>query len=110
MESIEMDRTIPHIVVTGYVKVAPKDSEAFVKMLQAHVPRVRKKDGCIAYAFAADVLDPDVVRMSEAWRDQESLEAHLADKEFQGVLEELAHIGLIARSVQRYDVSSSTEI
>jgi quinol monooxygenase YgiN len=110
MESNEMDTTIPRIVVTGYIKVAPKDREAFVKMLQAHVPRVRRKDGCIAYAFAADVLDPDVVRMSEAWRDLQSLEAHLADEEFQGVLKELAHIEFIERRVQRYDASSVTEI
>jgi quinol monooxygenase YgiN len=50
-------------VVTGYVKVAPKDRAAFVAVLRAHVPRALKKDGCIAYAFAADLLDPNVVRM-----------------------------------------------
>jgi quinol monooxygenase YgiN len=105
-----MDSIIPRIVVAGYVKVAPKNREAFVKVLHAHVPRVRKKDGCVAYVFAADVLDPDVVRMSEVWRDLRSLEAHLADDEFQGVLKELAQIEFIERSVQRYDVSSVAEI
>jgi quinol monooxygenase YgiN len=97
-------------VVTGFVKVAPKDREAFVKILQAHVPRVRRKGSCIAYAFAADVLDPDAVQMSEAWRDLHSLEAHLIAEEFRGVLKELAHIEFIERSVQRCDVSSVTEI
>jgi quinol monooxygenase YgiN len=110
MESNQMDRTVPRIVVTGYVKVARKDREAFVKMLQAHVPRVRRKDGCIAYAFAADVLDPDAVQMSEAWRDLQSLEAHLIDEEFREVLKELVHIDVIERSVQRYDVLSVTGI
>jgi quinol monooxygenase YgiN len=52
-------------VITGYVKVAPKDRAAFVAVLGAYVPHVLKTDGCIAYAFAADLLDPNVVRMSE---------------------------------------------
>ncbi len=110
IEDNEMEKIAPSIVVTGFVKVDPRDREAFVKLLQAHVPRVRKKDGCIAYAFAADMLDPNVVRMSEAWRDQKSLTAHLADDEFQGVLKELGQIEIIERSVQRYDVSSVTDI
>ena len=105
-----MDTASPGVVVAGYIKVAPRDREAFVKVLQAHVPRVRSKDGCIAYAFAIDVVDPDVVRMSEAWRDRQSLEAHLADDEFQGVQKQLVHIQFIERSVQRYDVSSVTDI
>jgi quinol monooxygenase YgiN len=105
-----MDKANPNIVVAGYIKVAPKDREALVKVLQAHVPRVRKKHGCIAYTFAVDVVDANVVRMSEAWRDRQSLETHLADHEFQGVQKELVHIEFIERSVQRYDVSSVTNI
>jgi quinol monooxygenase YgiN len=105
-----MDKANPSIVVAGHIKVASKDREALVKVLQAHVPRVRKKDGCVAYTFAVDVVEPNVVRMSEAWRDQQSLETHLADDEFQGVQKELAHVKFIERSVQRYDVSSVTDI
>jgi len=105
-----MNKTNQSIAVLGYIKIAPTDREAFVKVLQTHVPRVRKKNGCIAYAFAVDVVDPNVVRMSEAWRDRQSLEAHLADDEFRGVQKELAHIKFIERSVQRYDVSSVTDI
>jgi quinol monooxygenase YgiN len=47
-------------------------------------------DGCVAYTFAIDVVDPNVVRMSESRRDQQSLETHLAGDEFQGVQKELA--------------------
>jgi quinol monooxygenase YgiN len=105
-----MDKTNPSVVVAGYIKVVRKDREAFVEVLQAYVPRVRKKDGCIAYTFAVDVVDPNVVRMSEAWRDRQSLETHLVDDEFQGVREVLVDIEFIERSVQRYDVSSVTHI
>jgi hypothetical protein len=36
----EMDKTNPSVVVAGYIEVAPKDHEAFVKVLQAHVRKV----------------------------------------------------------------------
>ena len=105
-----MDKANPSVVVAGYIKIAPKDRAAFAKVLQAHVPSVRKKGGCIAYTFAVDVVDPNVVRMSEAWRDQQSFETHLADDEFQGVRKELVHIEFIERSVQRCNVSSVIDI
>jgi quinol monooxygenase YgiN len=101
-----MDRSNPSVVVAGYVKVALKHREAFVKVCSARP----KENGCIAYAFAVDVVDPNVARMSEAWRDQQSLETHLADDDFQGVRKELMRIEFIERSVQRYNVSSVTDI
>jgi quinol monooxygenase YgiN len=110
MKDYEMDKISPSVVVTGYVRVAFKDREVFIRVLQAHIPRVLKKDGCIAYAFATDVLDLNMLRMSEAWRDQKSLDAHLADDEFQATLKELAQVEIIARHVQRYEVSSTTDI
>jgi quinol monooxygenase YgiN len=64
-----MDEANPSFVLAGYMKVAPKDRATSVKVLQPHVPRIRKKDGCIAYTFAVDVVDTHVVRMIEAWRD-----------------------------------------
>jgi hypothetical protein len=35
-----MDKADPSVAVAGYIKVVPKDREAHVKALQAHVPRV----------------------------------------------------------------------
>jgi hypothetical protein len=39
MEDNEVDKVNPSIVVTGYIKIAPKDREVFVKVLRAHVLR-----------------------------------------------------------------------
>jgi quinol monooxygenase YgiN len=102
----------PHstIVVTGFVQVAAKDRDSFLDVLRAHVPRVRRKDGCIAYAFAVDALDPNLLRMSESWRDLAALNAHLADDEFKGTLASLAGLDITARSVQRHEVASTIEI
>jgi quinol monooxygenase YgiN len=51
-----------------------------------------------------------VVRMSEVWRDQKALATHLADDEFQATMKELAGVEIVARNVQKYEVSSTTDI
>lgn len=38
-----MDKANPSLVVAGYIKVVPKDREAFVKVLQAHVPGAERR-------------------------------------------------------------------
>ena len=99
-----------NIVVAGYMRVAPTDRDTFIKVLQRHVPRVLEKGGCIAYSFSADFLDPNVVRVSELWRDLRSLEAHLASEEFLSTLNELSQVEFLERSVQRYNVTLGTNI
>ena len=103
-------KTSANIVVTGYMRVASTDRDNFIRVLQRHVPRVRGKDGCIAYSFSADFLDPDVVRVSELWRDLRALEEHLASEEFLSTLNELSQVEFLERSVQRYDVTRGTNI
>ncbi len=86
------------------------DNSRIISRTGPHVQRTRKKAGCIAYAFAADVSDPGIIRLSEAWRDLKSLEAHLADDEFQAVQQETVKLRILERNVQRYKVSSTTDI
>ncbi len=51
-----------------------------------------------------------MIRLSEAWHDLKSLEAHLADVEFQAVQRETVKLRILERNVQRYEVSSTTDI
>jgi quinol monooxygenase YgiN len=110
MTSNQNTKISANIVVVGYIRVAPADRDNFINVLQLHVPRVREKDGCIAYSFSADFLDPNVVRVSELWQDLRSLEEHLASEEFLSTLNELSQVEFLERSVQRYDVTVGTNI
>jgi quinol monooxygenase YgiN len=105
-----MNGSDPRIVVVGYLRIAGEDRDTLVEMLKPHVQRARKKDGWIAYTFAADALDPCIVRWSEVWRDLNSLETHLADDEFQAMRKETVKLRILERNVQRYRVSSTTDI
>lgn len=44
--------------------------------MAAQVAATEAEDGCIAYRFSVDVTDPDLLHISERWRDQAALTAH----------------------------------
>ena len=36
----------------------------------------RAEAGCVAYAYAEDVIEPGLLRVNEAWTDRAALDAH----------------------------------
>ncbi|MGY6552578.1 MAG: putative quinol monooxygenase [Erythrobacter sp.] len=38
----------------------------------------RAEEGCIAYSFTLDVLDPGILHIVEKWQDEAALAAHFA--------------------------------
>lgn len=65
------------IVVMGTLKLADGGVERLRSAIEAMVPATRAEAGCEHYALAADIADPDLLHVSERWRDQGALGAHL---------------------------------
>ena len=64
------------IVVIGSFRIPPSMIEVVRPVMEAMITASRAEQGCIEYAYALDVLDEGLVRVSEKWRDREALEAH----------------------------------
>lgn len=64
------------IIIAGTVRVPPENLARFKPHMEAMLAASRAEDGCHAYSYAIDVLDPGLVRVFEAWRDQACLDAH----------------------------------
>lgn len=43
----------------------------------------RAEPGVLAYTFAADILDPELIRIFEIYSDQAALDHHMASEHFQ---------------------------
>lgn len=65
------------IIVSGEVRFASGEIERLGPLLRASVEGARAEDGCLAYHYGRDTLDPDLLVISERWRDAASLEAHM---------------------------------
>jgi quinol monooxygenase YgiN len=66
------------IIVQGHARFAPGTIAVHHDALIAMVTATRAEDGCDLYAFAFDALDPDCMHITERWRDQAALDAHMA--------------------------------
>jgi quinol monooxygenase YgiN len=64
------------IIIEGTVRVPPTELEKARPIMQQMIRASRAEAGCIDYAYAVDVLDPGLIRVSERWESREALAAH----------------------------------
>jgi quinol monooxygenase YgiN len=65
----------------------------------------RSEAGCIDYAYAIDLLDPGLVRVSERWESREALAAHVASDHIRRWRALWPEIGVSDRQLRMYDAS-----
>ena len=66
-----------------------------------------KNDGCIAYDVAVDPFDSDLIRFSELWPSQTSLDKHLIAPHIKPWRAVTKQCGLLAREFTAYELSGS---
>ena len=64
------------IMVAGTVRVPPANVAAFRPHMKAMIKASRDEDGCEAYGYAEDVVEPGLMHVFEVWRDRSALDAH----------------------------------
>ena len=64
------------IQINGTIKLGRTIDAATRKAIVEMVRASRAEDGCLDYAFATDLADPDTLILFERWRDQAALDAH----------------------------------
>ena len=62
--------------IEGWLKLATGEFEKVREQAIAMVKATNEEQGCLHYAFAQDISDPDLIRISERWDSQEALAAH----------------------------------
>ena len=98
------------VIVMGTVKLAPDRVEAARPAMQRMVEASRAEAGCIAYAYAQDVLDPETIHVAEKWRDRAALTEHFATPhmaEWRGVMGEL---GLTGRDLRIFETDEGAPL
>jgi len=92
------------ILVVGHFRV-PVESLAAIRPLMGKViAETVREDGCMEYAYAEDVSEPGLVRVSEKWRDRACLAAHFASPHMADWQRERAALGLHDRNIRIWDV------
>ena len=66
------------LIVLGKAYIGESAMEQAQPVIANMVAASTAESGCIAYAFAQDVLDPSVLHIVEKWQDEAALTAHFA--------------------------------
>lgn len=64
------------IILQGHARFASGTLDDYRAAMATMIAETRAEDGCELYAFAVDVLDPDLLHITERWRDADALKAH----------------------------------
>ena len=89
------------IVIEGSIRV--RDLATARPHMARMIEASRAEPGCIDYAYAVDLLDPHLVRVSERWADRAALAQHLSAPHLADWRASWADIGVTDRSLRLYE-------
>jgi quinol monooxygenase YgiN len=98
------------IVVLGQFDFHPEDFDAAKALAATLMEETAREDGCLKYAFAADLVHPNRLQLGELWRDDASLAAHFLSPHIQAYRAGLAQLRVVKRAVQRHDVTATRDL
>jgi len=98
------------IVVMGTVRIPPEKVEIARPVMTATVEATRAEDGCIAYAYAVDLLDPGLIHIAERWRDKAALAAHVKAPHMDAWRAAQPGLGLSERNIRIYETDEGVAI
>lgn len=98
------------IVIAGTVRVPPGKIEAARPHMEAMVTASRAEDGCTAYSYAQDVLDPGVVHVIEVWESDAALKAHSETPHMAAWRAAWPTLGIGDRNLTRYTVTDAAPL
>jgi quinol monooxygenase YgiN len=95
------------IVINGAIRIPADKLDQARPLMKAVIEETRKEDGCLFYSFGEDVLQPGLIVVAEAWRDEGCLGAHLSSPHFAAWRDAGAELGVSDRQLTVYEAVSS---
>lgn len=95
------------LIVAGTLRFAGGE-EACVAVIRGgaqHIASSRAEDGCVAYNWAVDPLDPGLIHVYEEWESERALLGHFAHSSYKAMREHLGRFELTGFAVQIYSVA-----
>jgi len=99
-----------NVAVFGTLRFPPDRIKEVLPHLKTLVETTYKNDGCINYDVAEDPFDLGLIRFSELWPDQTSLDNHLIAPHIEPWRAAAKQCGLIAREFTAYELSASRAV
>lgn len=93
------------IVVIGRFRLPPEQVERVRPLMAQVIASSLAEPGCRAYAYAEDVCQPGLFRVSEVWDSREALQVHFTTEHMKRWQREREALGFQDREVTAYEAS-----
>lgn len=70
------------IILAVNLRVPRAEQDKLRPHMETVVKASRQEPGCLQYTYGFDLLEPDIIRVFEIYRDNEALKAHAASAHF----------------------------
>ena len=91
------------IIVEGRARIPDGAWTEAKAAMETMILASRTEPGCIEYAYSRDLLDPNVLRIIERWKDKAALVSHFAEPHMTVFRTALAEIGPQDLEVRMYE-------
>ena len=70
------------LILSVNLRVPKADQEKLRPEMEKVVQASRKEPGCLAYSYGFDLLEPDIIRVFEIYKDEAALKSHGESEHF----------------------------
>ena len=70
------------LILSVNLRVPKAEQEKLRPEMEKVVQASRTEGGCLAYSYGFDLLEPDIIRVFEVYRDEAALKAHGESEHF----------------------------
>ncbi|MCW1382600.1 antibiotic biosynthesis monooxygenase [Novosphingobium sp. KCTC 2891] len=98
------------MIVMGTFRVPAANIPAILPAMERVVSATRAEDGCLLYAYSQDVFDPELIHVSEKWRDRAALAAHFKAPHMTAWVKERAAFGLFDRQIRLFETDDGEAV
>ena len=94
------------IIVMGHIRLGPGEIDRLSDDLAQQMAATQAEDGCEQYIFSQDVTDPDLLLISERWRDADALAAHGKAPHMAGFNKKIGTAQILDISIKAYEAGN----
>ena len=97
-------------VIVAHIRLPVENLDAARAAIAPLVAATLAEEGCISYAFAQDVSDPSVLRISEIWASRAALDAHMQAPHFADWRVAAGSLGITERQIKIFTISNEESL
>jgi len=98
------------LLILGTVRLPAEALERARPVMARMIAASRAEAGCLDYAYAQDINDPGLIRVSERWTDRPALDAHFVSAHIAEWRAAWPELGIHDRDLVVYEVGEPAPI